>query len=73
MYVYKYCPRTTTDVRPTAFNVNVNVINRLDLIIVIIINVFVQRHKVVTSEALGPGSVLLRKGKRESPREEECH
>jgi len=28
-------------------------------------------YKVVTSEALGPGSVL-RKGKRESPGEEEC-
>jgi len=37
----------------------------------IIINIFVWRHKVVTSEALGPGSVLLRKGKRESPGEEE--
>ena len=32
-----------------------------------IINIFVQRHKVVTSEALGPGSVLLRTWKRESP------
>jgi len=34
--------------------------------IIIIINVFAQRHKIVTSEA------LLRKGKRESPGEEEC-
>jgi len=34
----------------------------------IIINIFVWRHKVVTSEALGPGSVLLRKG-REKARE----
>jgi len=37
----------------------------------IIINVFVQRNKIVTSEALGPGGVLLRSGKRESPGEEE--
>jgi len=29
-------------------------------------------YKVVTSEALGPGSVLLRRGKTESPGEEEC-
>jgi len=42
----------------------------LIIIIIIIINVFVKRHKVVTSEALGPGSVLLRSGKRESPGEE---
>jgi len=35
-------------------------------------NVFVQRRKVVTLEALGPGGVLLRRGKRESPGEEEC-
>jgi len=27
---------------------------------------------VVTSESLGPGSVLLRREKRESPGEEEC-
>jgi len=40
--------------------------------IIIIINAFVQCHKVVTSEALGPGSVLLRRGKRQSPGEEEC-
>jgi len=38
----------------------------------IIINVFVYRHKVVTSEALGPGRVIPRKGMRESPGEEEC-
>jgi len=44
---------------------------KIDLTI-IIINVFVKRHKVVTSEALGPGSVLLSRGKRESPGEEEC-
>jgi len=42
------------------------------LLIVIIIKAFIWRHKVVTSEALGPGSVLLRSGKRESPGEEEC-
>jgi len=42
------------------------------MIIVITINIFVQSHKVVTSEALGLGSVLLRRGKRESPGEEEC-
>jgi len=41
-------------------------------IIIIIINAFVQCHKVIPSEALGPGSVLLRRGKRESPKEEEC-
>jgi len=46
---------------------------KIDLIIIIIIiNIFVWRHKVVTSEALGPGSVLLRSGKRESSGEEEC-
>jgi len=41
--------------------------------IIIIINVFVQRRKVVTSEVLGPGtgSVLLRRGKKESPEDEE--
>ena len=33
------------------------------IIINIIINIFVERHKVVTSEALGPGSVLLNRGK----------
>jgi len=42
------------------------------MIIVITINIFVQSHKVVTSEVLGLGSVLLRRGKRESPGEEEC-
>ena len=30
-----------------------------EVIIIIIINRFVLRHKVVTSEALGPGSVLV--------------
>jgi len=34
--------------------------------------IFVKRHKIVTSETLGPGSVLLRIGKREFPGEEEC-
>ena len=43
-----------------------------EMIIVITINIFVQSHKVVTSEVLGLGSVLLRRGKRESPGEEEC-
>jgi len=33
---------------------------------------FVQRHKVVTSETLGPGSVLVNRGKRESLEKEEC-
>jgi len=42
------------------------------IIINIIINIFVERHKVVTSEALGPGSVLLNRRKRESPGVEEC-
>jgi len=41
------------------------------IIIIIIINTFVQRHDVVTPGALGPGSVPLRRGKRESPGEEE--
>jgi len=31
----------------------------------------IQCRKVVTSEVLGPGNVLLRKGKRESPGEDE--
>jgi len=42
------------------------------IIIIIIINIFLWCHKVVTSEALGPGSVILRRGKRESSGEEEC-
>ena len=41
-------------------------------IIIIIINRFVQCHKVVTSDALGPGSVLVSRERRESLREEEC-
>jgi len=45
--------------------------NNKIIIIIIIINAFVQRHKVVTSEALGLGGVLLRRGKRESPGKEE--
>jgi len=40
--------------------------------IIINVSLLVHRLKVVTSEALGPGSVLLIKGKRESPGEEEC-
>jgi len=41
------------------------------IIIIVIINVFVQRHRVVTSEALGPGSVLvISRSMRESLREE---
>jgi len=39
---------------------------------IIIINRFIQRHKFVTSEALGPGSVLVSRERRESLREEEC-
>jgi len=39
------------------------------IIIIIIINRFIWRHKVVTLEALGPGSVLV---SRESMGEEEC-
>jgi len=42
------------------------------LFIIIIIDRFVQRHKVVTSEALGPGSVLVSRERRENLREEEC-
>jgi len=38
----------------------------------IIINRFVQRHKVVTSEALGPDSMLVSRGRRESLGKEEC-
>ena len=45
----------------TEFNNNKTVVNR-----------FVQRHKVVTLEALGPGSVLVSRERRESLREEEC-
>jgi len=36
------------------------------------LNTDVKRHKVVTSEALGPGSVLVRRERRESLRKEEC-
>jgi len=42
------------------------------IIIIIIINRFVQCHKVITSEALGPGSVLVSRERRESLGEEEC-
>ena len=39
--------------------------------IIIIIKIFVWRHRVVTSEALGPGSVLvISRSMRESLREE---
>ena len=41
------------------------------IIIIIIINRFVLRHKVVTSESLGPGSVLVSRERREDLREEE--
>jgi len=41
------------------------------IIIINIINIFLQRHKVVTSEAPWTGSVLPRSGKRESPRKDE--
>ena len=36
------------------------------------LNTDVKRHKVVTSEALRPGSVLARRERRESLRKEEC-
>ena len=39
---------------------------------IIIINTFVYRHKVVTSETLGPGSVLVSRGRRKSLVKEEC-
>jgi len=42
------------------------------VIIIIIINRFVYRQKVVTLEVLGPGSVLVSRGRRESPGKEEC-
>jgi len=42
------------------------------IIIIIIINRFVWRHKVVTLEALGPGSVLVSRERTESMGEEEC-
>jgi len=42
------------------------------LIIIIIINRFVWRHKVVTSDALGPGCVLVSRERRESLGKEEC-
>jgi len=41
-------------------------------IIKIIINISVEHHKVITTEVLESGSVLLGKGKRGSPGEEEC-
>jgi len=44
----------------------------LVIIIIIIINRFVWRHKVVTLEALGPGSVLVSRERRESMGEEDC-
>jgi len=39
---------------------------------VVIINRFVYCQKVVTLEVLGPGSVLVSRGRRESPGKEEC-
>jgi len=36
------------------------------IIIIIIINRFVWRHKIVTLKALGPGSVLVSRERRES-------
>jgi len=44
----------------------------LIIIIITTINRFVQRHKVATSEALGPGSVLVSRGRKESLGKEEC-
>jgi len=41
-------------------------------IIIIIINRFVWHHEVITSEALGPGSVLVSRERTESLGEEEC-
>jgi len=41
-------------------------------IIIIIINRFVWRHKVVTSDALGPGCMLVSRERRESLGKEEC-
>jgi len=40
-------------------------------IIIIIINRFILHHKVATSEALGPDSVLVSRGRRESLGKEE--
>jgi len=40
--------------------------SRRCLVIIIIINRFVKRRKVVTSEPLGPGSVLVSRERRES-------
>ena len=48
------------------------VISAQKIIIMVLINIFVMRHQVVTSEALESGSVLQRRGNRESLREEEC-
>ena len=39
---------------------------------VVIINRFVYCQKVVTLEVLGPGSVLVSRGRRESLAKEEC-
>jgi len=39
---------------------------------IIIIIRFVQCHKVITSEALGLGSVLVSRGRRETLGKEEC-
>jgi len=36
------------------------------VIVIIIINIFVLHREVVTSEALGPGSVSVSRGRRES-------
>ena len=49
-----------------------SILGVMPIIIIIIINRFVQCHKVVTSDALGPGSVLVNRERRESLREEEC-
>jgi len=40
-------------------------------LVLVIITIFVWSHKVVISEVLGSGTVLLRRGKKESRGEEE--
>ena len=45
---------------------------KIIIIVIVITNIFVWRHKVVTSEALGARQNATEKRKRESPGEEEC-
>jgi len=51
---------------------SIKALKALIILIIIIINRFIQRHKVITVEMQVPGSMLVSRGRRESPGKEEC-